>query len=644
MKKFKIKPLYCILTLIATIIALGAVCLLSGCENVVFTVNGKPINDSKTTISSNSDYKYEFESYDVEYDISSNCSIAVTEVIKVNYLGKKSTGLLRDLPVNSGTQVKNIKVTGVELIDGGTNVPYSVYVEENSFITVDIGSTARKTNKSETYCITYDYCISNSFVNGNVLPLNPVGMGNDCQIKNATVKLILPDGYQSAVRYVGKYGNTDSDTNFEVSTQNGRTVLTTSAQLNKFEGITFDITFASGSIHSYFDFTPYLFIIAAVILILIVILLKLFVFNKPTLTPIVNFEAPEGMDPLMMGKLIDNRVNPEDVTSLIFYWADKGYIKINLDNKDNPTLIRIMPLPDTATSYEQLVFNGLFKKGDAVKTSDLKYVFYTTYEKAKADINSKTKGLHNSLSTGISILFAILGGLVIGLAPLILGMATVHSSLTYLYGFLALVPALVLYAFSEAIKYNSLKNKPSKTRLFTGLLALGVLAGSGLLIIIIPSSLLPIVPKCILCVLSLAIPAISVMLVCRTESYNEKLNHIVGFRSFIVHAEKDRLEALLESDPQYYYHVLPYAQVLNVSDIWSDKFKALTIAPPKWATASSFDLFDFIVLNHVISHSMRSLSTGMVARPSSSGRSGGGHGHFGGHGGGGFGGGGSRGR
>lgn len=640
MKNLKIKPLYCILLLIAVIISFGTVCFLSGCENVVFTVNGKPIG----TTSVESGYEYEFESYDVEYDISSDCSIAVTEVISVHYLGRKSTGLLRDIPVNAGTQVKNVKVTGVELIDGGTDVPYEVIIEYNDFITVDIGSTTRKTGKSETYCITYDYCISNSVVNGGILPLNPIGAGNDCQIKSATVKLILPDGYQSAVRYVGKSGNTNSDTNFEVSTQNGRTVLTTSAQLNKYEGITFDITFASGSIHSYFDFTPYYFIIAVAVLLIVIILLKLLVFNKPTLTPIVNFEAPEGMDPLMMGKLIDNKVSAEDVTSLIFYWADKGYIKINLDNKDNPTLIRVKPLPATATQYEQIVFNGLFKKGDLVRTNDLKYVFYSTYEKAKAAINNATKGLHHSLSNGISILFTILGGLIIGFAPLILGITTVHSSLTYLYGFLALVPALVLYAFSESIKYNKLKNKPAKTNLFICLLVLGILASSGLFVLIIPSSLLPLLPKFILCVLSFAMSAASVVLICRTDSYNEKLNHIVGFRNFIVHAEKERLEALLESDPQYYYHVLPYAQVLNVSDIWSEKFKVLTIAPPTWATTSSFNLCDFIVLNHVINHSMRSLSTGMIARPSSSGRNGGGHHGHGGRGGGGFGGGGSRGR
>lgn len=635
MKKVKIKPLYCILALFAAIILIGGAIIFSGCGRLL-------------SYDENGDYRYEFESYDVEYDISSDCSIAVTEIINVHYLGRDSTGFLRDIPVNAGASVKNVNVAGVELISGGTYVPYKVNIEDNSFITIDIGSTANKTNQYETYCITYDYYISNSYVNGNVLPLNPVGTGNDCKIKNATVKLILPEGYKSAKRYVGYEGSTEYDTDFNVeSTQNGRMVITTSAtNLNKFEGITFDITFESGSLHAYFDFTPYWFVIAAAVLLLIIIFLKLFVFNKTYITPIVNFEAPFGMDPLMMGKLINNTANAEDVTALIFYWADKGYLKINLDNQDNPTLIRIKPLPETVNEYEKIVFNGLFKKGDAVKTSELKYVFYRTFEKAKALVNGMTKGLHRSWSLGLSILITLLSGLLIGLAPYLFGVTAVASSLFYLYGFLALIPALILYGFSETVMYNRLKNRGKKNALFFSLLALAILGFALLFTLIIPSSLVPFIPKLLLCVLSFSTAATSVLLISRSPDYNEKLNHIVGFRDFIKYAEKERLEALLESDPQYYYHVLPYAQVLNVTDIWEDKFKALTVEPPRWAISSSFNLFDFMILNNVISHSMRSLTTGMVSRPSSSGANGGSHhgGHFGGRSGGGFGGGGSRGR
>lgn len=599
------------------------------------------------------DYRYEFAGYDVTYDIGSDCEIKVTEIITVNYLGRNSTGFMRDIPTDAGAQVKNVKVEGLELVSGGTDVPYSVNIDSNSFITVDIGDTLPKYNESEKYKLTYLYCISNTTINSGNLSLDPIGTGNDCKIGVASVTLILPDGYidGSAKRYVGAEGaDTEGDTDYLVTTENGRKVIRTLyLGLEKFEGISFDLQFEQGKIHPYFDFTPYYFVIAAAGLLVLIICVKLLFFSKTNLTPVVNFEAPEGMDPLLMGKLIDNKVNSEDVTALIFYWADKGYIKINLDDKDNPRIIKIKDLPATAANYEQTVFAGLFRQGDSVTTNDLRYVFYTTFEKATSLVNEKAKGLFMSSSIGVSIIFAILCGLMIGLAPLLLGLTVVSSSLIYFYGFIAIIPALVIYGVTETVMYNKLKNKGGKNALFFGLIALGILVCSVIFTLVIPGSLIPLIPRFLLCVLSFSTVAASVAIISRTPDYTKQLNGIVGFRNFIIYAEKDRLEALLESDPQYYYHVLPYAQVLNVSDKWEEKFKDITVAPPAWAVTSSLDILNFMFLNNLIRRSTISITSGMISRPSaSSANKGGGFGgfggHFGGHSGGGFGGGGSRGR
>jgi len=117
----------------------------------------------------------------------------------------------------------------------------------------------------------------------------------------------------------------------------------------------------------------------------------------------------------------------------------------------------------------------------------------------------------------------------------------------------------------------------------------------------------------------------------------------VGFKNFIELAEKDRLETMLEEDPQFYYHVLPFAQVLGVSDKWEEKFKEITVQPPQWATCSTTDtLLNFYVMNRIMHVSFASMTANMSSRPSSSGSSGGGHGSFGGFSGGGHGGGGGR--
>ena len=148
------------------------------------------------------------------------------------------------------------------------------------------------------------------------------------------------------------------------------------------QGITFDLTFAEGALSLYTNFAPYWFIIAGVVLLILLFAVKFLAFNKNGIVPVVNFEAPEKMNPLMMGKLIDYTVNPEDITSMIFYWADKGYLKIDLTNQKDPALIRIVQsLPQGTPAYEVTLFNEMFRGKDVVQPSSLKYRFYKTIDK-----------------------------------------------------------------------------------------------------------------------------------------------------------------------------------------------------------------------------------------------------------------------
>lgn len=621
-----------IIALAAAAVAAAAVCL--------FPKNAKADGNSAVTRGL---YDYTLENYSVTYDIAQDCGIRVEEILEIRYEGTGSTGIKRDIPVNGGTIVKDIKVEGIKLINGET-VPYDVYVEDGSFVTVDIGSRELKYGKSETYRVTYLYCIENGMVRDGLLPLNPVGGGWDCVIENARVTLILPAGFLSAKRYEGVAGSSRYDLNFTLENSGGAQVITTSAQnLGYGKGITFDLTFEKGALRPYADNTPYIYTAVAAGILLAVVLVKLLFFNKTRLTPVVNFEAPEGMDPLKMGKLIDNKVNPEDVTALIFYWADKGYLKISLSDGD-PVLIRIKNLPPEAENYERIVFSGLFKQGDMVKTSSLQNNFYTVYRRAATAADGRTKGLYASTSIGVSIIFALAAGILAGIACLVNALTAVSDKFVYLYGFAALIPALALYAVCETAAYNRLKNSKGKNVLSVVLIVAGIALCTFLADLFIPDSVMPAVPKIIMLAVCYCTVALSVIIISRTANYNSKLNEIVGFRNFILLAEKDRLEKLIESDPQYYYHVLPYAQVLNVSDAWKDKFAALTVPPPEWAVRSATDaVFDFIIINSLIKNSAIALTRGLVSRPSSTGVNGFG-GNFGGFSGGGFGGGGGRGR
>lgn len=60
----------------------------------------------------------------------------------------------------------------------------------------------------------------------------------------------------------------------------------------------------------------------------------------------------------------------------------------------------------------------------------------------------------------------------------------------------------------------------------------------------------------------------------RKTDYGEIITaRVKGFRNFLMTCEKEQLENLVEQDPKYFYNILPYTYVLNVSKKWVKKFE-----------------------------------------------------------------------
>ena len=68
----------------------------------------------------------------------------------------------------------------------------------------------------------------------------------------------------------------------------------------------------------------------------------------------------------------------------------------------------------------------------------------------------------------------------------------------------------------------------------------------------------------------------------RTERGARLQGQILGFRDFIETAELEKLNMLVEEDPEYFYNVLPYAYVMGLSDKWAKKFEKIRVNQPDW--------------------------------------------------------------
>ena len=63
----------------------------------------------------------------------------------------------------------------------------------------------------------------------------------------------------------------------------------------------------------------------------------------------------------------------------------------------------------------------------------------------------------------------------------------------------------------------------------------------------------------------------------RTKYGEVVSSKVKGFREFLETVEKEKLESLVEQNPNYFYDILPYTFVLNISKKWIEKFQDIKI-------------------------------------------------------------------
>jgi hypothetical protein len=319
-------------------------------------------------------------------------------------------------------------------------------------------------------------------------------------------------------------------------------------------------------------------------------------------------------------------------------------LKISFEDEKDPTLLKVKDIPESVPAYQKVLFNGLFVQGDKVSVSSLKNKYYAQVDQAKTLISAKKKmkNRYEKKSVVAVIGCAVLSLVALVLAPFIIGTKTISATYVYLPVFSLVVTGIMLAGTAlclfgaEEVRFKGKGGKRKGLLLVAVLLsALGIFLGT-----IISSHVTTELERGLLHACAFVATWLGVLSLTRTKEHCETLGDILGFKEFIVVTEEDKIKFMLQENPQAYYHILPYAQVLGVTNEWEKKFEKITLEPPTWYVGE-FTFFDY----YILTRSMRVMSLSMHARPQQSvggiGRSGGGGGFGGfsggGHGGGGFG-------
>jgi uncharacterized membrane protein len=305
------------------------------------------------------------------------------------------------------------------------------------------------------------------------------------------------------------------------------------------------------------------------------------------------YEPPEGMTPAEVGALIDDSVDPRDITCTLVDLAVRGYIKIE-EIKDTTLMIfhskdyifHLLKPREQWTglaSHERVMLENVFAGGGTqTRLSSLKNRFYTALPIIRQNIMASLRSKGMYLLDPESANAYSFGGILLIVAPFALiqftGFKNIFSSVPLLIG-CGLVSAIIWLVFARSMSARTIKG--GRTRIA-----------------------------------------------------------IIGFQEFMRRVDEDRLRRM---PPDTFEKFLAYAMALGVEHNWAKAFAGIIKDPPSWYVSpggyTGFNPIFFTNSMHSMTSDMHQVFVS-APRSSSSGSGWSSGGSGGGFSGGGFGGGG----
>lgn len=587
-------------------------------------------------------YDFTIEKYHVDMKVTKQNTYQITERINVHFAAARH-GIYRDIPL----------LNNIERADGSKD---RVMAKIEHITCSDDFSTSRETTDSIDYCrlrigdedelvsgdkeytISYDYIMGNDVLEGNdELYFNVIGTGWQTSIENVTFTIEMPDAFEEnnlGMSY-GFYGSKlTSGLKYRLDGNTIHGILDPDITLSPGEGVNVRLLLEEGYFERV-DSTPVMAFVSMAVGIFCAVLAFVLWFIYGRDDPVVEtveFYPPDGLNSLDLAFAYKGSTDSKDVVSLLVYLAQKGYLKIREEGKKKFVIEKVKEY-NGFNDVERVFFQGLFSKGDTVTKSELQNSFYKTVNLARGMVdnreNRKKIFYANSINKGwILWLLTIISFALMMMVPI--G--------DYLFSTLLGLGVGAGFGFVCCLAFMGLFDPGAKVvgKIF-GFAIFAAIAAAGYLFFIHEAMIYANHWYMIALIVNILAGAAS-MFFCaymskRTPYGTDILGKIRGFRTFLDTADKDRLEAMVNDDPQYFYDILPYTYVLDLSDKWMKKFESIAVEPPDWYYGYNNSMFNMVMFHNFMNSTMVQATSSMTSTPSSSsggGFSGGGSGGGGG--------------
>lgn len=286
---------------------------------------------------------------------------------------------------------------------------------------------------------------------------------------------------------------------------------------------------------------------------------------KSTVVP--EYDPPENLPPYLIGSLKDEKVDLRDITSVIIDLASRGYIKIIEIQSKMPfgkKTYEFQKLKDfeNLTISEKEITRAIFKDKNRTTTKDMENTFYTKVPKIKKAI------------------------------------------------------------YNEMQERNYFLKRPDKVRqryvFFSIMIIILSIFGLGVINVFVSAitgtPFLLATIQCSSVIIGLILFPFAFIMPAKTKIGSELWRRFKGFKMFLYHVERYRLEKL---QPETFERYLSYAMVFGIEKRWAEQFKDIYQGKPSWFEGKG-DFTTFHLINTL--NNMHSTTThAMTSTPSSSG-------------------------
>ena len=599
------------------------------------------LNRSSSNSSTSAD-GFTIEKYKIVMDVSESNSIDVKEYLTVNFYEGGHHGIYRFIPSwleytnkdgvtqSRESKLSNLKAVGDKYTIDTVSGKKRIKIGDASY-TLPIGS--------HTYEIDYTYNMGfDPYDNFDELIFHAFGDYWGTEIKNASIVINLPKEFnsQNTIKFFADKYRKEDITSYVNYYVDGNTIyadLSSNYKLNS--ALTIDIELPDG----YFVNGSNNYGMASLILCTLCILFALISFilwvkNGKDLDKVpetVEFYPPENLDAAEIGYLYKRDTGRKLSIALIVELASKGFIKIiESDDKKTQTIvksnstdinkyikreIKIVKLkeykfrlfdihytaakimkdffPDNATEnivtsdfdsfYENsryLVDNGYIRiENDSInqysqeQINSIKKELSLNEFKDKPKMSSNEKIVYDRLFEDSD--------------------ETILSENHSFYRVFSEIGENVRNKFDD--KINDLTSYKYMVITSLGFLICTILWGLAY------CNFEDLNPKLniiyIIAFISNIIIFVFAILMKRKNSYGEQIkSKINGFKNYIELSKKDQIEMLVEQNPNYFYDILPYAYVLDISKKWVKKFENI---PVPTNDMGNFDYHNVDSLDHL---------------------------------------------